>query len=396
MRLNRATASSVATFCVIFIGSIDLEQFGASPSLNLVAKATSAIIAITLAILFMMFDRSIIIVGRNAASFLVATFGLLAIMSFGWSIDKSATATAITAWSVTFAAASLLLGLDRDRLGRALLAPFGIICALSLVYAAISPDAFSVTEGLLRLRGVVYGPHGLAEPSVLCLCMLASGIGGFRRVTAWLLFVAFAACLYFTYSRQAYVAVVAGVGLAIYLRMKGNARLGLVFGGLALVGAVLVFFVFPSDGDVTAMISRGGGDNVGTLTGRTLIWAAAVELIAAKPLLGYGFGAGGRAIEAGYSAGAWTTQSAHNAVLQTGLDLGGIGIALLILSVGLFVLNAFRIDRRFSIPLAVAVVTISLVERGLYETGGFVPLVFLIILTSRRSSYVDNAGGPRS
>jgi O-antigen ligase len=382
MRLSRSVASSVATFCVIFIGSIDLEQFGASPSVNLLAKALFAFIAITLAALFFSSDGRIPFLHLGVTSAIIILFGVVCGFSVGWSIDRVETVVAIMSWLVTFSAAYLLVGLDLAKLSRALVGPFGFICLLSLIYALASPNAFAVTEGLLRLRGVVYGPHGLAEPSAVCLCILLSGVTGFQRRAKWALFIIVGVCLYLTYSRQAYAAAFIGVALAIYIRAKGNARIGYLFAGVA-VGCVALI-VLLSSADLTSLISRGNGDDVGTLTGRTLIWAAAMRLIQARPFLGYGFGAGGQAIEVGYSGGVsgWTTQSAHNALLQVGLDLGIVGIILLIICIVIFVINALKLKRQFSVPLVGAVLVVSLVERGLYETGGFVPLVFLLILIS--------------
>ncbi|QRP64506.1 O-antigen ligase family protein [Rhodanobacter sp. FDAARGOS 1247] len=392
--MNRANVATLSVACVVSIGSIDYSQFGAGVALNFSLKAIAALIPLTLFTLSYLLDRERVKFGRSTGPYLLAALLSLGGFSIIWSVDRTETFIAILSWGVTFASTYLLLGLSLRNAASALVIPIGVLCTLSLVYALISPGAFMFTDGVMRLRGVVYGPHGLAEPSVLCLCILCSGLLPWRRAVLVALFVVVSICLYLTYSRQSFIAAIGAIALVVLFRSRGGARAGFVY----IATGALVFGLIAlslSNMDVLASISRGGGDDVGSLTGRTYIWAAAITLISQEPWLGYGFGAGGKVIEAGYSGGisGWTTQSAHNSMLQAGLDLGWIGIFFVAMLLIGFVRNAFRQDRQFSVPLMTAILVMSSVERGFYETGGFMPAVFLFILLRRRTHQASINGG---
>ncbi|MEH2068463.1 MAG: O-antigen ligase family protein [Nostoc sp.] len=81
-----------------------------------------------------------------------------------------------------------------------------------------------------------------------------------------------------------------------------------------------------------------------TLTGRSEIWPAVLELIAKKPWLGYGYGAfwyGSDTSGAAYvqAAAGWPAPSAHNGFLDLWLALGLLGV--LVFLMGLLI-NFFR------------------------------------------------------
>jgi O-antigen ligase len=65
-----------------------------------------------------------------------------------------------------------------------------------------------------------------------------------------------------------------------------------------------------------------------TLTGRTEVWQFTTEAIAERPILGYGykvFWLSNGAADPSERTGTWATQ-AHNGLIETGLDLGSVGI----------------------------------------------------------------------
>ncbi|MFN6519448.1 MAG: O-antigen ligase family protein [Nostoc sp. CreGUA01] len=81
-----------------------------------------------------------------------------------------------------------------------------------------------------------------------------------------------------------------------------------------------------------------------TLTGRSDLWPAVVEMIQKKPLLGYGYGAfwfGSDTSGATYiqETVGWTTPSAHNGFLDLWLALGLFGVLIFLVA---FLINIFR------------------------------------------------------
>jgi O-antigen ligase len=81
-----------------------------------------------------------------------------------------------------------------------------------------------------------------------------------------------------------------------------------------------------------AAVAQGMGKDV-TLTGRTDLWAVAVDMIAQRPWLGYGYGGfwieGGGAVNFWRAVG-WKTPHSHNGFLDLGLDLGVLGLIVVV------------------------------------------------------------------
>ncbi len=93
-----------------------------------------------------------------------------------------------------------------------------------------------------------------------------------------------------------------------------------------------------------AAVAEGMGKDV-TMTGRTDLWAVAVDMIAQRPWLGYGFGAfwreGGGAVNF-WSAVGWKTPHSHNGFLDLGLDLGLLGLVVLVAAFASALVAAIR------------------------------------------------------
>lgn len=84
-----------------------------------------------------------------------------------------------------------------------------------------------------------------------------------------------------------------------------------------------------------------------TLTGRTDIWAAAVDMINQRPILGYGYGAFWLGLESEYSAyvwhyANWEVPNAHNGFIDLTLDLGYLGISVFLIGFLMNYLQAVR------------------------------------------------------
>jgi O-antigen ligase len=89
-----------------------------------------------------------------------------------------------------------------------------------------------------------------------------------------------------------------------------------------------------------------------TLTGRTGLWSVVVDSIAQRPWLGHGYNAFWLGWE-GESARVWAVlpwhaAHAHNGVLDLGLELGLVGIALFTSSLVLAATRATAVIRRTS------------------------------------------------
>jgi O-antigen ligase len=155
-------------------------------------------------------------------------------------------------------------------------------------------------------------------------------------VPTWSLLPPLLAVLAATNSRGPLFAFVAAVGALLLLRHMG--RLGgglLVTAAAGLMLLILVTGVTPDDlmtrlgaggGPIAKLLLRGQtADEVSGLTGRTELWEGAERIIAANWVVGVGY-QGSRALLLAVEA--WAAY-AHNALLQTLLDLGVTGASLL-------------------------------------------------------------------
>jgi O-antigen ligase len=121
----------------------------------------------------------------------------------------------------------------------------------------------------------------------------------------------------------------AGV-LALVKRHDRESRAIIVVGGLVLAAFVIALGVFAAPLILTAM-----GRDV-TLTGRSGIWLEAWHAITKRPLMGYGFsafwlGLKGESFNVIAALG-FVVLHAHNGFLELWLEIGGVGLAVFVIS----------------------------------------------------------------
>jgi O-antigen ligase len=120
-------------------------------------------------------------------------------------------------------------------------------------------------------------------------------------------------------SRSPFVALIAGAVLYTLWRYRLRATLGI---GLVLAAAIAALGVFT---DIGSYVTRG---DVGTLTGRTDMWAYVIEKIREQPLLGYGYEVNGAIFDSRYFTlwyGPWDEgphSSLHNGYLSHCIGVG--------------------------------------------------------------------------
>jgi O-antigen ligase len=88
-----------------------------------------------------------------------------------------------------------------------------------------------------------------------------------------------------------------------------------------------------------------------TLTGRTVLWRALVDMIARRPILGYGFNAfWSQEFGAGVSVDGWFPTQAHNGYIDLTLDFGLVGLTLFVAAIARGAARAVRYFRRQPMP----------------------------------------------
>jgi hypothetical protein len=154
------------------------------------------------------------------------------------------------------------------------------------VLAEMARKGISV-YGIDRFRGFLDDPNQIGALMVVAVGpAVACWQGSSRRERSMLALIVLAstAFAFLADSRSSFVAVAVGSGL--YAVWKWGARGGLMFA--AGIGAVAVATLCVDPG-VLAYMER----DVGSLTGRTELWAFAILRITERPIIGYGYEAGG-------------------------------------------------------------------------------------------------------
>ena len=172
----------------------------------------------------------------------------------------------------------------------------------------------------------------------------------FRRF-AWVLVLSSLACILLTDSRTGLLAALAGAAVVVAPRVLKRRVHWLALVAPAMPLALLLALRSFANDPALGGLEREGAASVGVLSGRPLIWGSIVAFLSRfEPthLIGYGsWGQVGSGVSARYAA-LFATEfldptraGAHNAVLQSVLDVGYIGA---LLQLALF----WRLLRRFA------------------------------------------------
>jgi O-antigen ligase len=218
-------------------------------------------------------------------------------------------------------------------------AVYVLVCA---TLAATAPFAAPAYESIEAYRFSWFSTHPIDAgtfAAIGALGLLSASLLTRRRLLGIppLFYVAaLGAVLVLTNSRGPLLACLAGAGVLVLLQVEARTRTALVLTGGTLAGACVAFGpdlmrwfsqLANQDTAITRLLFRGEtADTVLELNGRLDLWDALRPSIVAHPLLGVGYQAS-RAIVLDYAS--WAAY-AHNALLQTVLDLGIVGTMALL------------------------------------------------------------------
>ena len=260
---------------------------------------------------------------------LVAT----AVLSVLWSDDPATSlkrAAGLATWTVfgyylasRYSASELLW-----HLGVAL----GIVAILSVGSALLLP-AYGMEAGAEPAwRGVFTTKNVLG--TMMLLAVVVFGVQttqrGVTRIVAIIgLIIAISLIALAKATAALLIVPVLAVSIPVVLTFRrNNAAAALVLClllGVSAAGSVLIT-------EKDTVLSVLGKD--ATLTGRTVLWSKVVDHIEDRPVLGHGYGAfwepSARASEQVRAAIGWDTPHSHNALLDEWLDLGVVGVLLLL------------------------------------------------------------------
>lgn len=218
-----------------------------------------------------------------------------------------------------------------------------IALALSVVFALVFPS-LGVMSGIHQgaWRGVFLHKNAFGRMMDLALIVFTLLALGRQRGTWFWWGAAALSLVAIVLSRSAGALVVALVLLAMlplarFMQRSRSAATPFLIVTLMAVGTVAIV----AYADFTTVLGILGKDR--TLTGRTDLWAFALDMIRQKPILGYGYDGFWLGWD-GPSAFVWQEfdwlpPHAHNGMIDLWLDLGAVGVALFLASL----LYAFRL-----------------------------------------------------
>jgi O-antigen ligase len=180
--------------------------------------------------------------------------------------------------------------------------------------------------------------------------------------------------------------LVCAVAMVVAFAANRRRALPLVAAIVVLVGAFVAGAALATDGTqnpVFALLGRNA-----TLTGRLEIWTHVVQAIAAHPLVGYGYDVfwqpGGSFLQFNPGTAGWRPFHAHDGYLELALDLGLVGLAIMLVVLAQatraawrFVVRRYTFDRACPLAALAFFVTLNVSEAYIAKYNDFDWIIFL-------------------
>jgi O-antigen ligase len=238
----------------------------------------------------------------------------------------------------------------------------------NMALLGVSVAASFVVGGLLLEMGVggfrpwrsEYRFGGTVHPNVMASYCVVVGLGSFylRKTVAhkiaWTgLFVFALICLYLTKSRMSLAGLVVALNVNWVARLRGNGIVLTILFALGLCGSLLVSLGLGGPRFIDRLANAvllGRTEEVGSLAGRIPLWEELLEYSAKRPWHGYGYATFWLPdrIATVTKHQQWAMSMAHSCYLETLLDVGRIGLGLLLAATLLAVITLARRSRRSS------------------------------------------------
>lgn len=283
-------------------------------------------------------------------------FMLLVLVSACWSVVPGLTIRRGLGYALTIAIAAYLTSrFDIIERMKVLSASFAVSAIGSLLFICILPnygimqeiDLAGTWRGVFSHKNVLGPTMAIAVFTELFILVACSGKPRWR----FGLLCIYLSLVVFSHSSTALLLCTAFfAGTCIYLLWQRDKMSGLGLSILCILLLIAGFIVFLSNPDFALGIL--GKDT--SLTGRTALWSAVIPLIEQKPLLGWGYRAFWQMPNATLlidQISGWGATSSHNAFLEIALQLGLVGLGLLLLVVMVSLGRALRCCRIGVLPL---------------------------------------------
>lgn len=322
---------------------------------NLLAQASYVgIYGIAFLLVATQLQRFIYLSSREPLLLLLVGFALISVL---WSAAPDVTLRrSIALMGTTLFGAYFALRFSLREQLQLLAWALGLAALFSLVFALALPGYGTMSDSRGdALQGIYHQKNVLGRNMALgavVFALLALGSREYRWFK-WGLFALSFVLLLLSGAKTALVIMLTiAILLPFYraLREAYTITVPILVGGVLAGSGVLVWFLDNLDNTFAVL----GRDT--SLTGRTDLWPAVIDMIAERPWLGYGYNAFWLGWE-GKSAQVWLTLApsstssdytpthAHNGILDLWLDLGFLGVFLFVVVFVLTLGRAVRLIR---------------------------------------------------
>jgi O-antigen ligase len=342
--------AAAAAICLVDLG------FGRLQGVVLAFKGIAYLLTFFLALVYLARAKPRLC----AMSWATLIYCIFSWATFAYSVDR---------WTTAYTGFALVaLGLTAIRFGTSGLEScsrlinfvrlgFGFFLVASIALYIVAPSIAVATEvaGIGRVAGFYGSPNSLGGVAGFTALLHLGALLWPQERSRLQLFMAFGflavalLVLGLSGSRNASAATACASLVLLSMRWRRPAFTLLVVLSVAVLAATTLSLWSDIWDFVLSQVSRtrSGGD-IRNLTGRTDIWAFVLKEWSREPLLGHGLGATRIVISEGW-ASQWgkTTATAHNALLESLLDLGVVGTAALVSLVGIcsgFLFRAGRLE----------------------------------------------------
>ncbi len=236
-----------------------------------------------------------------------------------------------------------------------------------------------------RFQGIFQNPNSIG---ITCAIFLPLGLWQFletKKRGALFLFFLMLAGLFLCGSRNSINATIIALGYFIYTRSKKFKPL-IFFTSMSLI-VILFWGVQTLAKPFFKEYYR--TETIPTMGGRVEIWPIALQLIADKPIFGYGFGTEDKLVRPGYSKGPRSEISyIHNSYLGIMLQLGIFGLILFFAPLLILLLKELFSMQDSAVPLLrralrasmIAGLLCAIFESWVYSVGNAQTFPFWIIV----------------
>jgi exopolysaccharide production protein ExoQ len=386
---------SGGVFILVLSGGMGQGDSAAVYDTTLLRVIRFSIYALTASLLILRWQQTLYALSRSLSVWLLV---FIAAFSIIWSYDPASTLKD----SITLIGSSLFgIYLASHYSWRQQLHligwMFGISILLSFAFALALPQYGIMREvGSRAWRGIYIhknGLGGLMSMSTVIFALLAIGTRKHRLIL--LAFCGLSVILMlFAQSTSAIFNLLILVVVVLFARTTIKWRDEVAVLGftltLLLLGSFSIFFTF----NAASIFGLAGKDL--TLTGRTSIWIASLEMIGRHPLFGYGFGGFWHGFN-GESAYIWRTTGwnpthPHNGFIALCLDLGLLGIFLfgftllsnLRRSLGIMRQTTEVLEGSWALMFLTYLILANLTETDLLSSDNMLWIFYLTVTSSLR------------